>query len=83
MRPDFFVDMGPDASLTSLACPTCRNTETRVLSYSEHPSVRHWFCRCIVCSHVWTIDKKPRQLDLRSVSAWKSSKQHARARDSH
>jgi hypothetical protein len=33
-----------------------------VLAFSEHAHVQHWFLRCAVCSHVWTIDKKPRRV---------------------
>jgi hypothetical protein len=62
MRPDFFVDMGHDITISALPCPKCRNVETRVLPFSEQIRVRHWFVRCAVCDHVWTIDKKPRTL---------------------
>jgi hypothetical protein len=58
MRPDFFVDMGPDVSASSLVCPKCRNVEGRVLHFSEKPEVQSWFLRCGVCGHIWTIDKK-------------------------
>jgi uncharacterized Zn finger protein len=62
MRPDFFVDMGHDITITALPCPKCRNVETRALPFSEQIRVRDWFVRCAACGHVWTMDKKPRTL---------------------
>jgi uncharacterized Zn finger protein len=66
MRPDFFVDMQVNVSPNSLVCPKCRNVKGRVLPYSEPPTVQHWFLRCGVCGHVWTLDKKPQALAARS-----------------
>jgi hypothetical protein len=43
-----------------------------VLAFSEQAHVHHWFLRCAVCGHVWTIDKKLRRtLDQRSHSTTK------------
>jgi uncharacterized Zn finger protein len=89
MRPDFFVDMGPDVSLSSLACPKCTNVEARILPFSEQLAVQHWFLRCAVCGNVWTIDKKlqtlaNQQIHQQSHSPRKFSTHHqARARKSH
>jgi Zn ribbon nucleic-acid-binding protein len=49
MTSDVFVD--------TVSCPKCKAIEIRVLPFSEESKVWHWFLRCVVCGHEWTIAK--------------------------